>query len=91
MRDFYMLGLLSILESVSNTVKAGGFLRVQKRSIVAKTVRPVFLYRVETMIKDVERFNTESKGGKAVASAELSDSRDLSGSRLFDAIITSPP
>lgn len=91
MRDFYMLGLLSILESVSNTVKAGGFLRVQKKNIASKTVRPLFLSRVETMIEDVENFNKESKSGKAVASAELSDSRNLSGDRLFDAIITSPP
>src|SRR3989344_8767449 len=32
-KDFYMLGLLSILESVSNTAKAGGFLRIEKKRI----------------------------------------------------------
>jgi len=90
-RDFYMLGLLSILESVSNTSKSGGFLRITKKNISGKDVFPKYLSRIETMINDIERFNSTLKFPKAKVSAELSDSREFLTQRKFDAIITSPP
>ncbi len=90
-RDFYMLGLLSILESVSNTVKAGGFLRIQKKNIAAKKVRPQFIAKIKTMIEDVKKFNNNLKFINVKVSAEVSDSRKLPTSKKFDAIITSPP
>ncbi|HEV8601316.1 MAG TPA: DNA methyltransferase [Patescibacteria group bacterium] len=91
LRDFYMLGLLSILESVSNTVKAGGFLRIEKKYVQKEKVRSIFLSKIETMINDVENFNQGLKINKTKTSAEISDSRDLPMNRLYDAIITSPP
>ena len=90
-RDFYMLGLLSILESVSNTSKSGGFLRITKRKVSSKDVLTRYLSRIETMINDVEKFNAASMFSKTKARAEISDSRQLSTERKFDAIITSPP
>ena len=90
-RDFYMLGLLGILESVSNTEKAGGFLRVVEKNVSDKEVVPKFLSRIETMINDVEKFNNTLKFTKVKADAELSDSRKFSTRKKFDAIITSPP
>ncbi len=90
-RDFYMLGLLSILESVSNTAKAGGFLRITKKRISSKNVRPQFLSKIETMIGDVEKFNKSLKFTVTKAKAEVADSRTLTTKRKFDAIITSPP
>jgi len=90
-RDFYMLALLSILESVSNTIKAGGFLRIEKKNIKKEEVLQKFLLRAEKMIEDVEIFNKSFKYPKIEASAELSDSRLLKTTKKFDAIITSPP
>ncbi len=86
-----MLGLLSILESVSNTSKSGGFLRIVERDISPKEVYPKFLEKIKSMIDDVRTFN-ESLGYKdARTRAILSDSRYLPTKRKFDAIITSPP
>ena len=90
-RDFYMLGLLSILESVSNTSKSGGFLRITKKRVSGKDVYPKYLLRVETMINDVEKFNDGLRFTRVETSAEISDSRQFSTARKFDAIITSPP
>ena len=90
-RDFYMLGLLSILESVSNTSKSGGFLRITKRKIPGKDVYPKYLSKIEAMINDVEKFNDGLRFHRVKASAEVSDSRQFSTTRKFDAIITSPP
>lgn len=90
-RDFYMLGLLSILESVSNTSKAGGFLRIDEKNVSGKEVYPKFLSKVEVMIQDVEEFNDNSKFTNAKVNAKISDSRRFSTKRKFDAIITSPP
>lgn len=90
-RDFFMLGLLNILESVSNTSKSGGFLRISKKNISGKDVYPKFLSRIEAMITDVGRFNNELKFPKAKVGAEIADSRKFSIKRKFDAIITSPP
>lgn len=90
-RDFYMLGLLSILESVSNTAKAGGFLRVTNKKISASRVYPAFLDRVGKMISDVEKFNANLKHFKSDVVTEIGDARDFSFNRKFDAIITSPP
>jgi len=90
-RDFYMLGLLGILESVSNTEKAGGFLRVVEKDVAAKEVAPKFFSKIETMINDVEKFNDNLKFTKVKTDAELSDSRKFSSQKKFDAIITSPP
>jgi DNA modification methylase len=90
-RDFFMLGLLSILEVVSNTAKAGGFLRIVKRNVPSKSIRPIFLAKIETMIEDVEKFKKNQTHGNVIAEAELSDSRQFHTERKFDAIITSPP
>jgi hypothetical protein len=86
-----MLGLLSILEAVSNTSKAGGFLRISKKKVFREEVRSLFLSKIETMIKDVEKFNNALKFTNAKVNAEISDSRSFSVERKFDAIITSPP
>lgn len=90
-RDFFMLGLLSILESVSNTSKDGGFLRISKKNVSGKDVFPKYLSRIETMIDDVERASDIFKFPRTKVDARLADSRKLSIRRKFDAIITSPP
>lgn len=90
-RDFFKLGLLSILESVSKTSKAGGFLRIVSKNVHAKSVRRFFLAKVETMIDDVKKFNQVQTAGKVITDAQLSDSREFLTKKKFDAIITSPP
>lgn len=90
-RDFFMLALLSILESVSNTLKSGGFLRLRSRPPLSSSeVRFQFLVRVETMIQDVEIFN-KAVLPKTKINATVGDARKFNAGRKFDAIITSPP
>jgi tRNA G10 N-methylase Trm11 len=90
-KDFYMLGLLSILEDVSNTKKSGGFLRIRKKEVKRSEIRNKFLAKILSMINDVEKFNRQLKFSHVKTEAKLSDSRSLLSKRKFDAIITSPP
>lgn len=90
-RDFYNLGLLSILESVSNTSKSGGFLRLVNRRIRSEKVRISFDNRIESMISDVKLFNESFKWKSVSTSAKHSDARNLNTKRRYNAIITSPP
>lgn len=90
-KDFFMLGLLSILESVSNTTKSGGFLRISKKNVSAKKAYNKFIARIEGMIKDVEESKTATTYNNVRVSAKKGDSRRLLIGRKFDAIITSPP
>lgn len=90
-RDFYNLGLLSILESVSRTSKSGGFLRLQNKRIRANTVETSFLTRVDSMSSDVRQLNRIFRSNHVSASASICDARQLDTTEEFDAVITSPP
>jgi len=90
-QDFYMLGLLSILESISNTSKAGGFLRIEKKHIAKGEVQKQFLARIKKMIDDVGAFNKTMHFSDVQVNAKIGDSRILQTRKKFDAIITSPP
>lgn len=90
-RDFYNLGLLSILESVSNTSKSGGFLRLIDRQVKSNTVFNLFNSRIDSMISDVGQFNNSLKWKNVSVSAKNADARDLNTKRKYNAIITSPP
>ena len=87
-RSFFNLALLSILESVSNTTKAGGFLRMVERNINPSKVRDSFLKRVDSMIADIVAAPSTPK---VIVNASIGDARSLKINRLYDAIITSPP
>jgi len=90
-RDFYNLGLLSILESVSNTSKSGGFLRIVDKEIQSSTVKNIFTKRIESMIADVKQFNASCYHRDVTTSAKYCDARNIKTNRRYDAIITSPP
>jgi DNA modification methylase len=90
-RDFFTLGLLSTLESVSNTTKAGGFLRIVNRKVTPDDVYPKFLARIYQMIEDVESFYNGQRFFKVKVCAQTADSRKLTTKKKFDAVITSPP
>jgi len=86
-RNFLMLGLLSIVSEASNTKKDGGVIRVvQKRHL--PPVRYLLRNRLKRMYKDVKRMTPTNKSAEAL----LGDARKLpfdEGSA--DACITSPP
>jgi tRNA G10 N-methylase Trm11 len=90
-RNFYNLGLLSILESVSNTSKSGGFLRIVNRKVKPDEVRISFKNRIESMIGDVRQFNGLYYQKGVTTSAKHCDARSLNTKRKYNAIITSPP
>lgn len=90
-RDFYNLGLLSILEAVSKTSKSGGFLRLKDKRVRAKMVESTFLTRVDTMASDVRQLNRIFRSKHVSTSASICDARKLRTTRLYDAVITSPP
>ena len=56
-RNFFNLAFLSILESVSNTSKDGGFLRIINRNVNPKDIKKIFLDKCSYMISDVIRYN----------------------------------
>ncbi len=90
-KKIFNLCLLSILESVSNTSKAGGFLRIVNRNVSSKEIQYLFLDKLTTMISDVIKDNQTKKYKSISTKAILGDARKLSTKRKYDAIITSPP
>ncbi len=94
-RNFMMLGLLSILESVSTTSKDGQFLRLVEKTIPKP--REVLRTTLMAMIDDLSStlpFIRKLRGNGKV-SAILGDARELCLSQRLhgkiDAVITSPP
>src|SRR3989339_417686 len=88
-RNFFLLALFSILESVSNTTKSGGFLRITKRNIKREMIFKRFLESANSMINDLE--NQLKKKNKVNLNVFIGDARKLKTREKFDAIITSPP
>lgn len=89
-RSFFNLGFLGILESVSNTSKTGGFLRIVDRNVSSNDVQNLFFNRVTSMITDVKEYNNATHK-KANSLAKIGDARRLPTNRKYDAVITSPP
>lgn len=92
MKSFLNLAFLGILESVSNTSKSGGFLRLVNRQVSPRDVGKLFLSKAESMINDLSRYAIQHKEEKSVSSlAKIGDARRLHTSRKYDAVVTSPP
>ena len=89
-RSFFSLAFMGILESVSNTSKSGGFLRIVNRDVSSNEVQNLFYSKVTSMIDDVREYN-KSKHKKANSLAKIGDARSLPTIRKYDAVITSPP
>ena len=91
-QDFFMLGLLSIVEQFSIAKKSGGFLRLVDRKIDASGVILAFKQKVRKMIEDLENANYAISGKTCLeCEAKLGDARKLPIEKEFDAVITSPP
>lgn len=90
-RSFFNLGFLNILESVSNTSKAGGFLRLIQRDVNSDAIESMFLNKVKSMIRDLIESDHSKKEGNVSVLAEIGDARRMITKRKFDAVITSPP
>jgi len=90
-RDFLLLGLLTILESVSRTSKDGQFLRLVNKDI--PNVRDTLYAVLMSMIGDLAVLTTPKTRVKAEARA--GDARQLCLPKKYhgnlDAVITSPP
>jgi len=89
-KSFFDLAFLSILESVSNTSKTGGFLRIANRDVYPEAINELFFTKINSMLNDV----TENEHRQIVhvnVTAEAGDARKLPTKRKFDAVITSPP
>jgi hypothetical protein len=85
------LGFLSILESVSNTSKAGGFLRIIDRDISPEVIKELFFNKINAMLNDVIEESRSKQDRKVIVTARIGDARKLPTKRRFDAVITSPP
>jgi len=90
-RDFLMLCLLSILEEVSNTSKAGGFLRIVQKEIEPQTIEEILKNIIIKRVHDVLNYKLSLNGHHADVSARVGDARKIRTQKKFDAIITSPP
>jgi SAM-dependent methyltransferase len=86
-RDFLLLGLISIVGQASNTMKDGGVLRIVKKHHVPP-VKHLLKTKLKRMIKDLR----ESEPSEASWSAEVGDARNIPiEGETVDAVITSPP
>lgn len=90
-RSFFNLAFLAILESVSNTSKSGGFLRIVERDVSAGAVQNLFLSKAISMINDVAKYNRGRKCRNVSSVAKIGDARKLPTHTRYDAAITSPP
>jgi SAM-dependent methyltransferase len=90
-KSFFDLGFLSILESVSNTSKAGGFLRIIDRDISPEVIKELFFNKINAMLNDVIEESRSKQDRKVIVTARIGDARKLPTKRRFDAVITSPP
>ena len=88
-RNFFLLALFSILESVSNTTKSGGFLRITKRKIRTGTVKKRFKETALSMIGDLDIESFRRNKDNLIA--RVGDARKLRTKKMYNAIITSPP
>ena len=92
-RDFLLLGLLSIMESVSGTSKDGQFLRLVKKNMppVRDALRAVF----SKMVDDLSEAKTFGPTGKGKTLIKQGDAREACFPKKYvgqvAAIITSPP
>jgi len=92
-RDFLLLGLLSILENVSSTSKDGQFLRLVEKNI--PLVRDALREVLTKMIHDLSEIRTFGPTGKAKTFVKKGDAREMCLPERYigniSAIITSPP
>ena len=90
---FFMTGLFSILEEISQMKRDGGFLRHCSREINVVTAQEKLIYQIDIMLEDIE--NNPIVG--PVPKINTCDIRQvktnelLIGNNSIDAIITSPP
>lgn len=90
-RSFFNLGFLSIVESVSNTSKAGGFLRLVERDVSPNSIEDLLLDKLHSMLDSITPIERHTKDREISVFAIIGDARKLPTQREFDAIITSPP
>jgi tRNA G10 N-methylase Trm11 len=90
-KHFFLLSLLSILNSISKAKKSGGFLRItSQRKVPINTVKQMFIERCNRFINELKYF----KYSKGYTKVVLGDARDYPNSikaKRYDAILTSPP
>ena len=90
-RSLFTLAFLSIVESVSNTIKDGGFLRIVRRDIDPGSIEGLLIKKINLMLSDIVQAGSTRNDGKVSAIANIGDARRLPTNRVFDAVITSPP
>ncbi len=88
--SIFNLGFLSILESVSNTKKSGGFLRIEAKNINTEQIKIFFTKKIEAMINDLVFYQNHDHNG-VFARSFANDARRIKSAKKFDAVITSPP
>ncbi|MFH1055646.1 MAG: DNA methyltransferase [Candidatus Altiarchaeota archaeon] len=87
-RNFLMLGLISIVGQASNVMKDGGVLRLVRKNHMPP-VRHLLKNKLKRMVKDVEGRKMESGVDWSV---DVGDARNLQlDDASVDAMITSPP
>jgi hypothetical protein len=92
-RDFLKLGLLTILEDVSQTSKDGQFLRLVHKPL--PNVREALRATLTSMISDLSTLLVFAEKSQGTASIAWGDARELCLPKRYfgkiDAVITSPP
>ena len=89
--QFFLLGLIAILEKVSKTAKGGGWLRWRTNDTTTPDdVDTLFKAQINKMINDLKLSPITSPCSGSWYTWQA-DARDLLGENQYDAVITSPP
>lgn len=90
-RGFFLLGLLSILEDVSNGAKWGGWLKLlPDKKVNPSAVISLFEQRIRKMIEQLEE-HPGYEGNGASWKATIGDARSVQLPSKVDFVISSPP
>ncbi|MBN1190524.1 MAG: hypothetical protein JXA46_12280 [Dehalococcoidales bacterium] len=90
-REFFLLGLIAILENLSKTAKGGGWLRWRTNNTSSQNdVDILFQARINKMINDLKSPSIVSPHF-GTWKAKEADARNLPGENQYDAVVTSPP
>lgn len=88
--DFFLLALMHILESISQTSKVGGWLRMVGRNVNASEIEQIFKARAHKMIQDLKTLKLPRNNGEWMA-IQGDARRAFQLDHRVSHVITSPP
>ena len=91
-RDFFRLGLISVIPALSQAVASGGWLRWRSDGAGPESAIGLFEQQVATMMDDVSKLDASGRSSTVGCDARIGDARCLPASdNTYSSVICSPP